>query len=45
MLSVQWLASPSALFPLLQRKVKTAAKVFRNGGLRKLFEVFWLKLR
>ena len=45
MLSVQWLVSPSAFFPLLQRKAKTAAKVFRNGGLRKLLEVFWLKLR
>gem|GEM_PF-352653 len=35
----------SALFSLLKRKLKTAVRIFRNGGLRKVFEVFWLKLR
>jgi FkbM family methyltransferase len=34
-----------AVFSLLEHKLKTAVRVFREGGLREVFEVVWLKLR
>lgn len=38
-------AFTNLFIPLINRKVRTAAKILRNGGLRKFFETCWLKFR
>ncbi|MCS7187065.1 MAG: FkbM family methyltransferase [Armatimonadota bacterium] len=41
-----WSTANAGIFlPFLQRKVKTAVKVLRNGGFRKFLQTCWLKFR
>ncbi|MCS7263714.1 MAG: FkbM family methyltransferase [Armatimonadetes bacterium] len=43
---VRWpFVSAIAILPLINRKARTAAKIWRNGGLRKFLHTFWLKIR